>query len=735
MKKFLSLCFLAYLPLMAQSPDYYQSVQQLTGEELRNELHEIIKAHNEFSYSSTKNILRLADEDPDNENNVILVYKGNSISKDDFSTNMQQDFWNREHVWVKSQGGFTGDETYGALGAYSDAHNLKPCDASINTARGTKDFDNGGTQNTEAIGCYSTNSTWEPRDEVKGDVARIIFYMATRYMGDPGEPSLNIVDYINNSSDPLMGKLSTLLQWNEQDPVDAFERRRNQVIFNWQQNRNPFIDYPELADLIWAEGSTNPIVFTSVELQNNAPSETESQDVFAQIFSDVNTPVQSVTLKWATSWADLYNSPSENIIQMTEGDVSWAGTIPALSEGTDVKYQITATADGLENTFYGNYVVALNPFEGTITSIQDVQGSGDYSPFENQTISTKGVVTAVLGDDFYIQDGEGPRSGIYIYTSPVIPSIGDSVIVTGEVSEFQWEDPTPEKMTELAYPDQVYILNSNNPIPNPIDITTGGLANEDYEGMLVRVSDVTVTYADLIPFVDYGQWRVDDGSGECYIHNTQEGYEYDPEFGEYISSISGISTYLFGDWKISLRMEDDVDANGVDVTGPSIIETTVINETTIAVFFSENVEISSAENPANYSISNNIIVESASRHPFQWTRVNLTTSFHVSGNYELLASNIMDEAGNISSGAQGSYSVLGLEENSNSHLTLYPNPSNGILFIEGLERNEAIEIIDILGKTLYQNTTSEAKFELNLKLKEGLYFLKHNNLKTPFIIK
>ena len=130
---------------------------------------------------------------------------------------------------------------------------------------------------------------WEPRDEVKGDVARIIFYMATRYMGDPGEPSLNVVDYINNSSDPLMGKLSTLLEWNEQDPVDAFERRRNQVIFNWQQNRNPFIDYPELANLIWAEAELNPLVFTSVELQSNAPSETESQEVYAQIFSDVNT--------------------------------------------------------------------------------------------------------------------------------------------------------------------------------------------------------------------------------------------------------------------------------------------------------------------------------------------------------------------------------------------------------------------------------------------------------------
>ena len=142
----------------------------------------------------------------------------------------------------KISGGFNGDETYGALGAYSDAHNLKPCDASINTARGTKDFDNGGLKTLRQQDVININ-TWEPRDAVKGDVARIIFYMATRYMGDPGEPSLNVVDYINNSSDPLMGKLSTLLEWNEQDPVDAFERRRNQVIFNWQQNRNPFIDY------------------------------------------------------------------------------------------------------------------------------------------------------------------------------------------------------------------------------------------------------------------------------------------------------------------------------------------------------------------------------------------------------------------------------------------------------------------------------------------------------------
>ena len=121
---------------------------------------------------------------------------------------MEPNFWNREHVWVKSQGGFNGDETYGNKGAYSDAHNLKPCDATINSDRGTKDFDNGGVPNSEAVNCNFTSTTWEPRDEVKGDVARIIFYMDVRYNGAEGEPNLSVVDYINNSSTPFHGKLS-----------------------------------------------------------------------------------------------------------------------------------------------------------------------------------------------------------------------------------------------------------------------------------------------------------------------------------------------------------------------------------------------------------------------------------------------------------------------------------------------------------------------------------------------
>ena len=95
----------------------------------------------------------------------------------------------------------------------------------------------------------------------------------------------------------------------------------------------------------------------------------------------------------------------------------------------------------------------------------------------------------------------------------------------------------------------------------------------------------------------------------------------------------------------------------------------------------------------------------------------------------------MDELGNPNSGAQGYYNFLGLSENSNPHLTLYPNPSNGTLYIEGLERNEAFEVVDILGKIVYENITSEENLNLNLNLKNGLYFVKQMGSKTPFILK
>ena len=705
------------MPLMAQSPDYYQTTQQLAGSNLEDALHDIIKNHNEFSYGSAKQILKDSDEDPNNTNNIMLVYKGISIPKSEFASNNQTDYWNREHVWAKSHGSFTN---YGDLGPYSDAHNLKPCDASVNSSRGYKDFDNGGAQHEEATDCNYTNSTWEPRDGSKGDVARIIFYMHCRYSGDTGEPNLNVVDFINTFPNAQMGKLSTLLAWNEQDPVDAFERRRNDVIYGWQNNRNPFVDYPDLANRIWGDEALNEIQFVNVDLENTAPNEDDNQSINAEISTNISTTVNNTTLTWGTSWYELNNE-----VIMTSLDDIWSANIPAQAAGTDIKYKIIAEAGSYENTFYGNYKVNLNPFDGTITSIQNIQGTTEDSPFQGQTVSTTGIVTASFGNDFYIQNGEGVRSGIYVYSSSVFPVLGDSVIVTGEVSEYN-------NLTEFAFPDDVFILTSNNPIPEPIAINTGDLANEDYEGVLVQVSNLTVTYATF-NYDDYGAWKVNDGTGECIIHNTEEGFEYPAVVAEQIGSITGVCNYNFGEWKIDLRIEDDVSA-GADTNGPIITSVEAVNESTIIILFSEDVTTDTSQDLSNYSISNGATITNAARHPFQLNKVTLTVENMFTGDNTLTISNVEDVLGNPISTSNFNFIYLSLDDAVISKINIYPNPNTGSFAITGLEKNESVAIVNSLGQTLYTYRAEKESLQIYLNLKNGIYLIKTKDNIRRFIV-
>ncbi|WP_409253930.1 endonuclease [Bacillus sp. SCS-153A] len=226
---------------------YYQDAKGKTGEELKKVLHEIIDEHRMLSYGDVWGALRETDEDPDNPDNVILLYTGRSQSK--LLNGGGADEWNREHVWAKSHGGFGT-----AQGAGTDLHHLRPADTTVNSSRSNLDFDIGGSPHTEAKGNFSDSDSWEPRDEVKGDIARMLFYMAVRYEGDDGELDLELNDRVENGSKPLHGKLSVLLKWHELDPVDEREMRRNELIFtNYQGNRNPFIDHPEWAEMIWQD--------------------------------------------------------------------------------------------------------------------------------------------------------------------------------------------------------------------------------------------------------------------------------------------------------------------------------------------------------------------------------------------------------------------------------------------------------------------------------------------------
>ncbi|MEU9759207.1 endonuclease I family protein [Streptomyces sp. NPDC001834] len=232
-------------PLQTFDDTYYEGATGKTGTALKSALHTIISKQTKVSYSQVWDALKNTDQDPANSSNVVLVYSGRSISKNSSGGSVGQ--WNREHVWAKSHGDF-GTVT----GPGTDIHHLRPEDVQVNSIRGNKDFDNGGSPVSGAPGSYTDSDSFEPRDAVKGDVARMILYMAVRYEGGDGFADLEPNERVSNGSAPYMGRLSVLKAWSQEDPPDAFEKRRNDVIYNqYQHNRNPFIDHPEWVESIW----------------------------------------------------------------------------------------------------------------------------------------------------------------------------------------------------------------------------------------------------------------------------------------------------------------------------------------------------------------------------------------------------------------------------------------------------------------------------------------------------
>jgi len=237
--------------------DYYEGTEDLSGDELKSKLNEIIKGHKEYKYTADTtdvwDILKETDQDPNNPDNVVLIYSG-------FSTNAAQEYnsgkgWEREHTWSQSHGQFGRDK-----GPGTDVHHLRPIKREFNgfSGKSNKDFTEDGEEflfEDNLTGCLVSDSTWAPIDKFRGDVARMMFYMVVRYEGNDSYPDLELVDdYTMNKlkDQPVYGKLSILLKWHQEDPVDDWERKRNDIIYEkYQGNRNPFIDHPEYVLKIW----------------------------------------------------------------------------------------------------------------------------------------------------------------------------------------------------------------------------------------------------------------------------------------------------------------------------------------------------------------------------------------------------------------------------------------------------------------------------------------------------
>ncbi len=559
MKNLLIFLFLSYaVKIAAQAPEgYYDGTDGLSGQALKVKVHQIISNHRVRTYGEFRDIiLPDLDEDPNNPNNIILFYKNISIPKSNFATNNEADFWNREHTWPKSHGFPDLSDT-----AYTDVHNLRPSDATVNSSKSNKDFNNvnhtTANEEGEAPNTYTDNDFWEPRDEIKGDVARILFYMATRY--ESSTLDLELVDRISFSGDPELGVLYTMIQWHNQDPVSDSEKERHEGAYGYQENRNPFVDHPEWVAAIWSD-ATNPYITIN---QSNFNSdfgtvpfgESKSQqykvnayNLEADLSLATNTPFQLSTdgINYSDNITFAHNTGVSSEVFTT-----YLKFEPSTSDGGTYERLVTHTSSNLES-------VTLNVLgkegEVTITTIAEAR---------KQALGTVAFVTGVVidagnnsGNSRVIYDG---TAGIVVRSfdagnesSSLVQ--GDSIVVSGGLSEYGLLLQIEES------PIVIDLIAQGATLPNPQEITISEVSDV-YESELVVIRDVT--FSDVGKAFDgggtAGNFEISDPTGSMVFRIGNADH---PLVGTQVPSgtfdLTGYIGQFFDDYQFYVRDENDL---------------------------------------------------------------------------------------------------------------------------------------------------------------------------------
>lgn len=363
--------------------DYYSEITATGGKALLGQIHDLITTtHKKYtSYDDCKDPSKVKLTDPGTGGQLMEFYAQANLSSTWQSGNSGT--WNREHVWCQSR----SNGLWGTSGGGSDLHHIRPTESRVNSTRGNKKYgevSNGkevryvdASGNDIALAGYYTgngdNGTFEPKDSVKGDVARIVMYVYTHYNtysnsifggyaktnGSGGSfGTLKFTDIVSASSESAA--ISMLLDWNESDPVSQIEITRNEAVYNIQGNRNPFIDNQEYANAIWGDGTVIP-----------SPSELKSISLNKTTFSLQEG--KSEQLKVTPNPSDALVSVNWTSSNESVATVSASGLVTAKSVGTATitatsteNPSITATAQvTVQKSSYKVATITLDSFELT----------------------------------------------------------------------------------------------------------------------------------------------------------------------------------------------------------------------------------------------------------------------------------------------------------------------------------------------------------------------------------
>ena len=367
MKKTLStliLLVLANFGLWAQIPSgYYNNANGKTGDELKVALHNIIKGHHVVSYAGLLNAFAYTDCKPNGK--IWDIYSNIEYS---LSTGLCGDYeqegdcWNREHTWPQSW--FNESTT-----PRSDLFHVYPTDGYVNGQRSNYPYgevnhpiytSGNGSKLGPCVTSGYSGRVFEPIDEYKGDIARGYFYMSVRYYSEDSDWGTS---GMTNKSEILPWAMTMLLRWSDEDPVSDKEIARNNAVYGYQNNRNPFIDHPEYARMIWDpnwQGGVSYNITCATGLSHGSVSAPESA-MEGTTVSITATP----ELGYMVDTYSVYKTGSPN----TTVTVSSNGTF------TMPGYAVTVSATFVVNNNY--YDITLGTVShGSITASETSARSG-----------------------------------------------------------------------------------------------------------------------------------------------------------------------------------------------------------------------------------------------------------------------------------------------------------------------------------------------------------------------
>ena len=264
----------------AQIPNgYYNNANGKTGDELKIALHNIIKGHHVGSYNGLLNAFAYTDCKPNGK--IWDIYSNIEYSPSSGicgEYEQEGDCWNREHTWPQS---WFNEQTT----PRSDLFHVYPTDGYVNGKRSNYPYgeinrpiytSGNGSKLGPCVTSGYSDKVFEPIDEYKGDIARSYFYMSVRYYSEDSDWGTS---GMTNKSEILPWAMTMLLRWSDEDPVSDKEIARNNAVYGYQNNRNPFIDHPEYARMIWDpnwQGGMSYNITCATGLSNGSVSAPES---------------------------------------------------------------------------------------------------------------------------------------------------------------------------------------------------------------------------------------------------------------------------------------------------------------------------------------------------------------------------------------------------------------------------------------------------------------------------